>query len=105
MERASLRVLFSNTNNFNGVPDGVLGGRRITDLPEARITGVSWLEPGSWSGTAGGLGAIHVVRFPVWPILLVLLVLPLFWFRTIRRRGGFYLGRLKGHEPGPSPGV
>lgn len=44
---------------------------------------------------------VHVLRLPIWMTLLLLLGGVATWINRVRRRGGFYLGRLNPDPPLP----
>ncbi len=56
------------------------------------LTGMAWLEPAYHRVNDRGR-PVHVVTLPLWLLFLTLIGGPVLWFRRIRRRGGFYLGR------------
>jgi hypothetical protein len=75
---------------------------RLADSSSPRLTGQAWLEPSFQTVSDNRGRGVYVVSLPLWLVMTLLAGGLLLWFRRVRRRGGFYLGRLNPDPPPPA---
>lgn len=72
---------------------------QVADLAPPPLTGLGWLEPAFLKVPTATFGLCHLLRIPLWMVLLALGGGVWWWFSRVRSRGGFYFGRINRDPP------